>query len=71
MPTMTWVALLSGYGPPDALSSVAVMLRMYCGPLSLGAGLLLSLMMPAHTHTQISSFGSSRNRDTERTNKST
>lgn len=50
MPTMTWAELLSGNGPPDALSSVAVMLRMYWGPLSLGGGLLLSLMTPTHKH---------------------
>lgn len=53
MPTMTWVELLSGSGPPDALSSVAVMLRTYWGPLSLGGGLLLSLMMPAHTQQPV------------------
>lgn len=46
IPTMTWAELLSGYGPPDALSSVAVMVRTYCGPVSLGGGLLRSLMMP-------------------------
>lgn len=48
IPTTTWAELLSGSGPPDALSSVAVMLRTYWGPLSLGGGLLLSWMMPTH-----------------------
>lgn len=55
IPTTTWVELLSGNGPPDALSSVAVMLSTYWGPLSLGGGLLLSLMMPAHKHQQAAS----------------
>lgn len=50
IPTMTWVELLRGYGPPDALSSVAVMLRTYCGPLNLGGGLRLSLMIPTNKH---------------------
>lgn len=57
MPTMTWAELLRGSGPPAALSSVAVTLRTYWGPRSLGGGLRRSLMMPVNN--SIKHFSSS------------
>lgn len=44
--TITSAKLLRGVGPPDTLSSMAVMFRMYCGPLRRGSGLRRSLMIP-------------------------
>lgn len=46
-PTITSAKLLRGVGPPETLSSIAVIFRMYWGPFRLGAGLLRSLMIPA------------------------
>lgn len=45
-PTITSAKLLRGVGPPETLSSMAVMFRAYCGPLRLGSGLRRSLMIP-------------------------
>lgn len=45
-PTITSAKLLRGVGPPEALSSIAVMFSVYCGPFRLGGGFLRSLMIP-------------------------
>lgn len=45
-PTITSAKLLRGVGPPEALSSIAVTFRVYCGPFRLGGGFLRSLMIP-------------------------
>lgn len=45
-PTITSAKLLRRVGPPEALSSMAVTFRVYCGPFRLGGGFLRSLMIP-------------------------
>lgn len=45
-PTITSAKLLRGVGPPETLSSMAVMFSTYRGPFRLGSGLRRSLMIP-------------------------
>lgn len=44
--TTTWAVLVRGWGPPEALSSVAVTFRTYSVPWSSGNGLARSLTSP-------------------------
>lgn len=47
--TTTWAVLVRGWGPPEALSSVAVTFRTYSVPCSWGNGLARSLTSPVKT----------------------
>lgn len=47
--TTTWAVLVRGWGPPEALSSVAVTFRTYSVPCSSGNGLARSLTSPVKT----------------------
>lgn len=49
--TITWAVLVREWGPPEALSSVAVTLSTYSVPCSFGNGLERSLISPAKTAT--------------------